>query len=109
MTRNVPLRWSLRDRLAQAGLVASLLGLGALALAGPSGLLAWAERKAVLDKREARIAALEEERAELRNRVELLDRDSADPDMVTELLRRDLNVAHPDDYVIELRPPQPER
>ena len=109
MTRIDPLRWSLRDRLAQAGLVAGLLGLGALALAGPYGVLAWGERKALLEKREARIATLEEERTELRNRVELLDRDSADPDMVTELLRRDLNVAHPDDYVIELTPPRHDR
>lgn len=93
-----------RHRLGKAGIAAGLLLLGGLALAGPYGLFAWGEQNALLEKREARIAALEGERAELANRVELLDRDHADPDLVTELLRRDLNVAHPDEYVFEFHP-----
>ncbi len=43
---------------------------------------------------------LEEERAELRNRVELLDPERTDPDLVGELLRSNLNVVHPDEIVI---------
>lgn len=92
----------LRPWLGKLAIAAFLVGIGALALAGPYGVLEWGRENALLDKREAQIAALEKERAELSNRVELLDRDNADPDLVTELLRRDLNVAHPDEYVIEL-------
>jgi cell division protein FtsB len=93
----------IRQWLGKLAVAAFLLGLGALALAGPYGVIEWGRQNALLEKREAQIAALEKQRAELGNRVELLDRDNADPDLVTELLRRDLNVAHPDEYVIELK------
>ena len=104
MNVSLPRRSTLRQRLVQVAVAAFLLLLGALALAGPYGLLEWGTQRALLDQREARIAALEEERAELRNRVGLLDRDNADPDLVTELIRRDLNVVHPDEYIVELKP-----
>jgi cell division protein FtsB len=97
-------RTGLRRWLGPFAIFVSLLVLGALALAGPYGVLEWGRQNALLDEREAQIATLEEQRAELNNRVELLDRDNADPDLVTELLRRDLNVAHPDEYVIEMKP-----
>jgi len=93
----------IRQWLGKLAVVGILVVLGALALAGPYGVVEWGRQNALLEKREAQIAALEKERAELSNRVELLDRDNADPDLVTELLRRDLNVAHPDEYVIELK------
>jgi cell division protein FtsB len=95
-----------RETLVQTGALCWLLLLGGLALAGPGGVLAWGESLAVLQQREARIHTLVEERAELRNRVALLDRDNADPDLVTELIRRNLNVAHPDEYIIELDRPR---
>jgi cell division protein FtsB len=91
-----------KDRLAQLGVVAVLLGLGGLALAGPYGLLEWGESQAVLDERRARIAELEERRDEYRNLNERLDPENVDPDLATELVRRNLNVAHPDEYIIEL-------
>lgn len=56
----------------------------------------------MLDKRHSQIARLEAERDELRNRVALLDPRHADPDLVGELLRKNLNVAHPDEVVITL-------
>ena len=34
--------------------------------------------------------------------VGLLDPRAVDPDLSTELLRRDLNVAHPDEYILDL-------
>jgi len=104
MNRSSSRRPGVRRWLGQLAIVACLLVLGALALAGPYGVLEWGRQNALLDEREAQIATLEKERAELSNRVELLGRDNADPDLVTELLRRDLNVAHPDEYVIELKP-----
>lgn len=82
--------------------LAWLLLLGALGLFGPYGLLSWGEKAVQLEDREARIAALREEQAVLSNRVDLLDPDNVDPDLATELVRRDLNVAHRDEYVVEL-------
>lgn len=86
----------------QHGALAALLAMGGLAIAGPSGLLAWSENLHLLDKREAQLEQLVEERAALENRVALLDPDHADPDMVGELLRQQLNVVHPDEVVIRL-------
>lgn len=92
----------LSGRLGQFGALAALLVIGGLALVGPYGLLAWGEQAAVLEKRQERIAVLTAKRDELKNRVALLDPKNVDPDMASELVRRDLNVARPDEYVIQL-------
>jgi cell division protein FtsB len=65
-------------------------------------VLSWGENLSLLDQREQRIAALDDENARLENLVALLDPNRVDPDLSTELLRRDLNVAHPDEFIIEL-------
>ncbi len=93
-----------RERLVQAGALAVLLALGGLALAGPYGLIEWGENQALLEEREARIAELEAKREEYANLNERLDPEAVDPDLAAELVRRNLNVAHPDDYIIELEP-----
>ena|SRR6187399_2031717 len=95
-----------REKLARFGALAILLVLGGLALAGPYGLLAWGENVALLEKRQDRIAELRAERDELQNLVQRLDPDHVDPDLATELMRRNLNVAHPDEYVIEIERPR---
>ena len=92
-----------REKLAQFGALGWLLLLGGMAFAGPYGVLAWGEGLSLLDKREAQIASLEEENERLENLVALLDPEQVDPDLSTELLRRDLNVAHPDEYIVDLR------
>ena len=89
-------------KLAQLGALAFLLFLGGLALVGPSGLLAWSENLSALKQREAQLQALSDERDELRNRVALLDPNHVDPDLAGELIRRNLNVVHPDEVVIKL-------
>jgi len=76
-----------RESLTQTLALIVLLVLGAMALAGPSGVLAWTENARALDH-------------DQQNRVELLDPRHADPDLVGELLRRDLNVAHPDEVIL---------
>ena len=91
-----------RERLTRLGALAVLLLLGSLALVGPYGVLAWGENIALLERREARIAELRAERNRLDNLVARLDPEHVDPDLATELVRRNLNVAHPDEYVIEL-------
>jgi len=91
-----------RDRMVNAGALIMLMALGGLALVGPAGILAWGEDAARLDEYGQRIAQLKIHAGELQNRKLLLDPAHVDPDLASELLRRDLNVAHPDEYVIEL-------
>lgn len=91
-----------RQKVTQGVALACLLLMGGLAIAGPSGLLAWSENLRLLDQRKARLAVLEKDRAALENKVDLLDPDHADPDMVGELLRSQLNVVHPNEVVIQL-------
>ena len=102
MNARKPRRGAIKERLIQAGVLCLLLALGGLALAGPYGLLSWGENLAVLEERERQIATLEEKRDEYENLVQLLDPDNVDPDLATELARKNLNVAHPDEYIIEL-------
>jgi cell division protein FtsB len=80
----------------------SLLVLAAMALFGPSGLLSWSESLRVLEQRQQEVKGLMAERDELRNRVALLDPHHADTDLAGELLRKDLNVIHPDEMVMLL-------
>ena len=91
-----------KAKVTQHAALAALLIMGGLAIAGPSGLLAWSENLRLLDQRKAQLTELEAERIALENRVALLDPDHADPDMVGELLRSQLNVVHPDEVVIKL-------
>ena len=95
-----------RDKLTRFGALAVLLVLAGLALAGPYGLLSWGENLALLKQRQERIATLQADRDELRNLVDRLDPDHVDPDLATELVRRNLNVAHEDEYVLELEKPR---
>lgn len=94
-----------REKFARFGALGVLLVLAGLTLAGPYGLLSWGENIAMLEQRQERIAKLEAERDELKNLVALLDPDHVDPDLSTELVRRNMNVAHPDEYVLELEKP----
>ena len=89
-----------RETLSQTFALVALLVLAGVAIAGPSGVLAWIENSRLLKERKVELAQLAARRDELRNRVDLLDPRHADPDLVGELLRKNLNVAHPDEIVI---------
>ena len=91
-----------KEQLVQLGALGALLIMGGLVVAGPGGLLSWRENLALLERREAQIVVLAEQRDVLRNRIELLDPDHADPDLTGELLRQNLNVVHPDEVVLPL-------
>ncbi len=81
----------------------ALLAIGAYAILGPTGVLAWSDYQQRLDQRQTELAALEEKRDALRNRVDLLSPNGADPDLVNELMRKKLNVAHPDEIIVPLK------
>lgn len=104
MTREGHRILSPRDRLTQGVALCVLLLLGGLAIVGPSGLLAWGDNLRLLDQRRAQIATLTHQRDELRLQVDALNPNKADPDFVGELIRKDLNVVHPDEVVILLKP-----
>lgn len=104
MTREGHTIVSPKERLTQGLALAVLLVLGGLAIIGPSGLLAWGDNLRLLDQRKTQIAKLTHERNELKMQVDALNPNHADPDLVGELIRRDLNVVHPDEVVILLKP-----
>jgi cell division protein FtsB len=99
-------RSTFRTMLRRAGPPAALLIVGAFfggyAIMGPNGALAYGDIQRQLDKRQSDLSVLERQRAELKNRVALLDPRHADPDMVDELARKKLNVVHPDDMIVDL-------
>ncbi len=76
---------------------------GAYAVLGPNGMLAYGDYKRQLAKRDVEFTALDQKRAVLKNRVALLDPDHANPDMVDEMVRKELNVAHPDEVIVPLK------
>lgn len=92
-----------RESLAQGAALACLLVMGAMALVGPSGLLAWSENRQLLEQRQKQVKQLVAERDELKNRVNLLSPQHTDPDLAGELLRSNLNVVHPDEMVMLLK------
>ncbi len=90
------------EGMVQGAALACLLFMVAMAIAGPSGMLAWSENQHQLDESYKQVVQLQAERDELRNRVALLDPRHADPDLAGELLRSNLNVVHPDEMVMLL-------
>ncbi len=98
----------MQSLLRRAGLpAAALIAMGFFgynAIWGPTGVVAAKEFKAELGQKQTEFAALEKKRAELKNRVDLLDpKRGADPDMVEELARKQLNVVRPNEVVIPLK------
>lgn len=94
-----------KESVTQGVALAFLLFLGAMAVAGPSGVLAWGESHRMLEQRQQEVEELKAERNELRNRVALLDPHRTDADLAGELLRANLNVVHPDEMVLLLPKP----
>ena len=76
---------------------------GVYAVLGPNGLFAYGDYKRQLARREQDFVVLDHRREVLKNRVALLDPDHANPDMVDEMVRRQLNVAHPDEVIVPLK------
>ena len=80
------------------------------AVMGENGVLSWGDYRRQKADRAVVLARLEAERARLAHRTVLLDPGNADPDLVDELVRRDLGAVRPDEVVIPLdEPTQPAR
>ena len=76
---------------------------GAYAILGRNGLLAYGDYKQQVVRREHAYAVIHAQRRVLKNRVALLDPDHANPDMVDEMTRKELNVVHPDEVIVPLK------
>ena len=72
------------------------------AIAGPNGLFAWRGYSQQLQVRKMELAALQEERAQLKHKSALLDPRKADPDLADEMVRKDLGLVRPDEVVVPL-------
>jgi len=80
-----------------------LMLLVGYAILGPHGLLAWGDYTQQLRDSRAELKIVQAQRAKIANRVDLLDPRHVDPDMADEMIRRELNVGHPDEIVVPLR------
>ena len=72
------------------------------AIAGPNGILAWGGYHRALEARKAELAELQQEKAQLKHRSDLLDPRHADPDLADELTRKDLGMIRPDEVIVPL-------
>jgi cell division protein FtsB len=72
------------------------------AIAGPNGILAWGGYHRALLQRRAELAQLEQQKAQLKHRSDLLDPRHADPDLADELTRKDLGMIRPDEVIVPL-------
>lgn len=93
--------------LRRAGLPAAAIILmaffGYYAVLGPNGALAYPDVQRSLEQRTAELEALKVRRAQVKNRVDLLDQKrGADPDLVDELARKELNVVRRDEVIVPL-------
>ena len=95
-------RFRLPARRSEAVALVALLIMSGLAIAGPSGLFAWSENLRLRDVRQTRLALLEVERDQLKNRVDLLEPAHSDPDLAGELVRSQMGVVHPDEVVVKI-------
>ena len=75
---------------------------GGYALFGSNGVLAWGDYSQRYEARKVELALVQKEKAELTNRVKLLDPLRANPDLVDELVRRDLGLTRPDEVIIPI-------
>jgi cell division protein FtsB len=72
------------------------------AIAGPNGILAWGSYHRALEQRKTELAQIEQQRAQLKHRSDLLNPRKADPDMADELVRKDLGLVRPDEVIVPL-------
>ena len=99
-----PMQTLLRRAGVPAAALIAIAFFGYNAVLGPTGVMAAKELQAEIAQENVKLALLEKRRAEIKNRVGLLDpKRGADPDLVDEMARRQLNVVRPDEVIIPLK------
>jgi cell division protein FtsB len=95
--------FALIRRVAMPALAVIVVGTFAgHAIAGPNGILAWGSYHHALEQRQAELAQIAQQRAQLKHRSDLLDPRKADPDIADELVRKDLGLVRPDEVIVPL-------
>ena len=92
----------LRSAMWPAMALTIIAFFGGYALFGSNGVLAWGDYSQKFESRMSELAAIRKERNELANRVALLDPRHANPDLVDELVRKELGLTKPDEVIIPL-------
>ncbi|HEV2748199.1 MAG TPA: septum formation initiator family protein [Allosphingosinicella sp.] len=87
-------------------IIANFLGY---AIVGPNGVLSWGDYRRQKAERLVELAQLEQEKARLAHRAELLDPRRADPDLAEEMVRSELGLVRPDEVIIAIEDPGPAR
>lgn len=80
-------------------IIANFLGY---AIVGSNGILSWGDYRRMKQDRGVELAHLNEERARLAHRAELLDPRRADPDLADEMVRSELGLVRPDEVIIPI-------
>ncbi len=81
-------------------IIANFLGY---AIVGSNGILSWGDYRQLKSERAIELAQLEEERARLAHRAQLLDPRKADPDLADEMIRSELGLVRPDEVNIPIQ------
>ncbi|MBO9715146.1 septum formation initiator family protein [Sphingomonas sp.] len=103
MSRHSPVQSALRSASLPAIALIAMAFFGYYAILGPNGVLALGEFKRQVAARTSEYQTLDKQRAELQNRVNLLDPKKIDRDLADELARKQLNVARPDEVIVPLK------
>jgi len=80
-------------------IIANFLGY---AVVGSNGVLSLGDYRRLKSERLVELAQLQEEKARLAHRAQLLDPRHADPDLADEMVRSELGLARPDEVIIPL-------
>lgn len=80
-------------------IIANFLGY---AVAGSNGIISLGDYRRLKAERSIELAQLEQERARLAHRAQLLDPRRADPDLAEEMVRSELGLVRPDEVIIPL-------
>ena len=80
-------------------IIANFLGY---AIVGTNGVLSWGDYRRLKEERSVELAQLEQEKARLADRADLLDPRRADPDLAEEMVRSEHGLVRPDEAIINI-------
>ena len=81
-------------------IIANFLGY---ALVGANGILSLGDYRRLKQERQVELSHLNAEKLRLSKRSDLLNPQSADPDLAEELVRRELGLVRPDEVIIPIK------
>ena len=73
------------------------------AIVGANGILSWGDYRRMKSDRLVQLAQLDQEKARLAHRADLLDPRRADPDLADEMVRTQLGLVRPDEVIIPIK------